>query len=78
MKSCRTGEEIVVDDVELDCTFENGFILNWDSNIGFGQLTFIDDNGELKVQTETMCNNEDKEFIHLVLNKFIEKLKVIE
>lgn len=78
MISQRTGEEIIVDDVELDSTFENGFILNWDSNIGFGQLTFINDNGNLKVQTETMCDENDKEFIHLVLNKFIEKLEVIE
>ncbi len=71
-------KEIIINDVELDCTFGNGFVLNWDSNVGFGQLTFIQDRGTLKVETETMCSNEDKEFIKLVLDKFIEKLEVTE
>lgn len=81
MKS-RSGEEIVIDDVEIDSCFKNekyeGFILNWDSNIGYGQMTFLKNEDAIEVETECMSDNEDKEFIKLVLDKFIEKLKVIE
>lgn len=68
-----------------------GFILGWSSNIGFGELTisksYVDNEkyeeiefkaGDWEVQTECMSNNNDKEFIRLVLNKFVEKLNVIE
>lgn len=83
MISKATGKEIVINDVELDYVFHNegvnnGFCLNWDSNIGFGQMTFISDGKTVKVETECMANNENKEFIKLVLDKFIEKLNVIE
>lgn len=80
-------DEIFIDNVDLAYTFngkddENGFCLNWDSNIGFGQMTFIkrNDNGcsKLYVETECMSNNEDKEFIKKVLEKFVEELDVIE
>lgn len=71
-------KDVDVYDVNLDYTFENGFALNWDSNIGFGQLIFIVDGNKIKVETETMCSNEDKTFIKLVLDKFVEKLDVIE
>lgn len=68
-----------------------GFKLCWESNIGFGELTISKmhnsnetkqeieyKDGDWEVQTECMSDNSDKEFIHLVLNKFIEKLNVIE
>lgn len=82
MKS-KSGEEVVINDVNLNYTFydenkEKGFCLNWDSNIGFGQMTFIQNKDGINVETEAMSNNEDKEFIKLVLNKFIEKLNVVE
>lgn len=76
--------KIVITDVALEKTFENGFVLSWDSNLGFGEMTFIkqkDKNSnefKLCVETECMSDNEDKEFIKLVLNKFIDKLEVIE
>ena len=83
MKS-RSGEEIEIYDLfEFHC-FNNekyeGFKLNWDSNIGFGEMTFSKSKGEevWEVQTECMSDNEDKEFIKLVLDKFIQKLNVIE
>lgn len=84
MISKSTGKEIIIDDVTIDYTFDNqdkgykGFCLNWDSNIGFGQMTFIKQGNELKVETECMSDNQDKEFIKLVLNKFIDKLNVVE
>ena len=84
MKS-KSGKEIVINDVNLNYTFydenkEKGFCLSWDSNIGFGQMTFIQnkDSNEIDVETEAMSDNSDKEFIKLVLDKFIEKLNVIE
>ena len=88
MISKSTGKEIVINDVDLDFVFDEekrlevGFCLNWDSNIGFGQMTFIkkgiDGHATLNVETECMSDNGDKEFIKLVLDKFIEKLNVIE
>lgn len=86
MKS-KSGEEIKITDVDLNYVFdsrdgEKGFCLNWDSNIGFGQMTFIktNDSGctKLFVETEAMSDNNDKRFIKEVLNKFIEELEVIE
>ena len=70
----------------------DGFILGWSSNIGFGELTFSKahinsakeyyaikyNDGDWNVQTEAMSDNNDKEFIQLVMNKFIEKLNVVE
>jgi hypothetical protein len=40
-------------------------------------LEYVFDN-KLKVETECMSDNEDKEFIKLVLDKFIDQLEVIE
>jgi len=84
MKS-RSGKEIIIDDISDFYCFNNekyeGFKLSWDSNIGFGEMTFSKNKNEESgwdVQTECMSNNEDKEFIKLVLDKFIEKLNVIE
>lgn len=78
MISKATGKEIVVNDVELVVSENNPlFILRWDSNIGFGEMTFFNGEEGLVVDTEYMSDNEDKEFIKLVLDKFIEKLNVI-
>ena len=49
MKS-RSGKEIIVDDIfDFHC-FNNekyeGFKLNWDSNIGFGEMTFSKTKGK--------------------------------
>ena len=95
MKS-KSGKEIIINDISYFHPFVNekyeGFILGWDSNIGFGELTISKshDNsgkdyhkiefkdGDWEIQTECMSDNNDKEFIKLVLDKFIEKLNVIE
>lgn len=73
----KNGKEIIINDVNL-VTCNNAFILQWDSNIGWGEMTFHKDNDKLNVETECMSDNEDKRFIKLVLDKFIEKLEVIE
>lgn len=70
----RKDKKIKIYEVELKC-FCNGFKLLWNSNIGFGEMVFHND---MKVETEAMSNNNDKRFIKLILDKFIEKLEVIE
>ena len=78
MISKATGKEIVVNDVDLVGSENNPlFILRWDSNIGFGEMTFFNGEDGLSVDTEYMSDDTDKEFIKLVLDKFVEKLKVI-
>ena len=84
--SDKTGKEVIIYNVNIDRCFNSKLnpsdlvvILNWDSNIGFGQLTFIQkENGSIDCESETMCDNEDKLFIKYVLDKFIEKLNIIE
>ena len=73
----KSGEEIIINDVNL-VTCNNAFVLQWDSNIGWGEMTFYKDKDGLNVETECMSNNEDKRFIKLVLDKFIESLEVVE
>lgn len=84
--SSKTGKEVIIYDVNIDRCFNSKrnpaelvFILNWDSNIGFGQLTFIQkENGSIDCESETMSSNDDKLFIKAVLDKFIDKLNIIE
>ncbi len=62
--------------------FETGFIISWECNIGFGELTIIkpikDGDLELRCESECMSDNNDKEFIQIVFNELIKKLNVIE
>lgn len=86
MKSRYTGKDVVINNVDEFSAFKNdryeGFRLTWYSNIGSGEMLFSkdvnDDNAKWEVMTETMSSNNDKEFIKLVLNKFIDNLDVIE
>ena len=75
----KSGEEIIINDVNL-VTCNNAFVLQWDSNIGWGEMTFYTDKEtkQINVETECMSDNDDKRFIKLVLDKFIEKLEVVE
>lgn len=85
MKS-KSGEEIVIHSIDEFSSFKNeryeGFKLAWDSNIGFGEMLFSkkvnDADATWEVQTECMATNDDKEFIRLVLDRFVEELDVIE
>lgn len=90
----RSGKEIVINKITYFHPFVNnkysGFKIGWDSNIGFGEITiskkytnkeyYLEDFhfGDWKCETETMSNNEHKEFVNLVMNKFIEQLDIIE
>lgn len=58
----------------------NGVIISWSANIGFGELTLYQSNedSKWKAETECMCINEDKEFIRMVLNKWVDEIEVEE
>lgn len=59
-------------------TNENGLIVNWQSVIGWGQAEFtFERDGKILVDTEKMCNNDDKEFLHQLMKAFVDKCEVI-
>jgi len=45
-----------------------GFRLDWDSNMGFGQLSFDVENGKLTIDSETLGREE----VMKILAKFVE------
>lgn len=55
-----------------------GFIIEWSSDIGFGEYTIYRniDSGEWIGDSEYMDNNEDKEFIKELMRLFVEKLVI--
>ncbi len=76
-----------VDEIHLEITnvipFINdrceGFIIQWASDIGWGEYTVYKLNGTdvWVADAETMDNNEDKDFIKELMNLFIEKLQIL-
>lgn len=80
------GRKHKVDEINLQIddlvTFVNeeyiGFIIEWSSDIGFGQYTVYRtcDSEEWKAESEHMDSNEDKEFIKELMKLFIAKLNV--
>lgn len=74
-------ENLQIDEVNcFENSRGNGVIISWSSNIGFGELTLYhrNDDNKWKADTECMCNNEDKEFIRMVLNKWVDEMEVDE
>lgn len=57
-----------------------GFVVKWDSDIGFGEYTIYkaSDSDKWCAQSEHMDNNEDKDFIKELMKLFIEKLDIVE
>lgn len=57
-----------------------GFIIQWYSDIGFGEYTIYRLNGsaEWKADSEHMDSNEDKSFIKELMKLLIEKLNITE
>lgn len=55
-----------------------GFIIEWDSDIGFGEYTVYKRTGtnEWFADSEYMDSNSDKEFITELMKQFIKKLTV--
>ena len=57
----------------------SGFIIEWSSNIGFGEYTIYKDSKEESkwyADSETMDANDNKEFITELMNLFIDKLHI--
>ncbi len=54
----------------------NGFIIEWDSDIGFGQYTIYKTPDGFAADSEHMDFNENKEFIKELMRLFIEDLKI--
>lgn len=58
----------------------SGFVIEWDSDIGFGEYTIYKRVGSDKwcADSEHMDNNEDKDFIKELMKLFIESLDVVD
>lgn len=77
----------VTNDYEVSINYiepiEDGFIVGWQSNVGFGQLVVHTSNTcnnacAIAVETEYMCNNDNKEFMRQVFEALTEQCDVIE
>ena len=58
----------------------SGFVIEWDSDIGFGEYTIYKraDSDEWRGDSEHMDNNEDKDFIRELMSLFIDKLYIVD
>lgn len=74
-----TIENLQIDEVNcFENSRGNGVIISWSANIGFGELTLYhrNEDSKWKADTECMCNNDDKEFIRMILNKWVDEMEV--
>jgi hypothetical protein len=57
-----------------------GFVIKWDSDIGFGEYTIYKAVGSDKWQadSEHMDNNEDKAFLNELLRLFVGSLDIVD
>ena len=57
-----------------------GFVIKWDSDIGFGEYTIYKAIGSDKWQadSEHMDNNEDKAFLKELLKLFVGSLEIVD
>jgi hypothetical protein len=77
-----------VDNINLDAyevePFINekyiGFVIKWDSDIGFGEYTIYKAVGSDKWQadSEHMDNHEDKAFLNELLRQFVGAIEIID
>ena len=75
------GREVVIDDVEFEFYGNTDgidlIILVWSGNIGFGEYSlYKEKDGQWRGDSECMDRGEDKEFIRLLLDKFVEGLEI--
>ena len=58
----------------------SGFVIEWDSDIGFGEYTIYkrSDSDEWHGDSEHMDNNTDKDFIKELMKLFIDKLNIVD
>jgi hypothetical protein len=57
-----------------------GFVIKWDSDIGFGEYTIYKAVGADKWQadSEHMDSNEDKAFLNELLKQFVTSLEIVD
>jgi hypothetical protein len=58
----------------------SGFVIEWDSDIGFGEYTIYKraDSDEWRGDSEHMDNNTDKDFIKELMKLFIDNLNIVD
>ena len=58
----------------------SGFVIEWSSDIGFGEYTIYKrtDSDEWRGDSEHMDNNEDKDFIRELMRLFTDQLNVVD
>ena len=56
-----------------------GFVIQWASDIGWGEYSFykFDGSNEWAADSEGMDNDEDNDFVKELMRLFIEKLRMI-
>lgn len=54
--------------------------ISWSANMGSGELTLYRENGsnKWKANTKGMCKGEDKDFVRMVLNKWVDGMEIEE
>jgi hypothetical protein len=50
------------------------FVMSYDSNIGFGEITFVKDSNGIRLYTEHM----NKEFVRQVFSKLVDDAELLE
>lgn len=69
---------IEIDNIEIEA-FESAekegrICIKWTGNIGWGEYLLWQEEGVWYADSECLDNNNDKEFIRKLLNKFIEQI----
>lgn len=69
----------VIDIVPFVNKVDSGFVIQWNSDIGFGEYTIYKSKNSdgWKADAETMDNDNDKAFIKKLMGQFIDNLKII-
>lgn len=71
----RNEVHVKVDDI---VTFDNGFEIHWHGNIGFGEYNvYKDKNGVWHADSECMDSNDDRWFLRLLMENFINQIGVV-
>lgn len=73
-------KDIKTEDIEITkINMEHGYVgIHWDiKGFGFGMTEFFFRDGKLAADTETLCSNEDKEFIEKLMTRFVQKAEVV-
>lgn len=68
----------IIDLIPFSNDISVGFVVRWDSDIGFGEYTiYKSKNSDVwQADAETMDNNNDKAFIKELMAQFIDKLEI--